>query len=203
MEYAPDIEEYSIDESFLFFNKCNFSLNDWYEIGRELKKRIFTEVGMPISVGAAPTKTLAKLYNKKAKDHGGVLIFEASKLDKILEDTDCATIWGIGPARARTLQLLGIKNALQLKNMDLNLARKLMTSQGVDTVRELNGIRCIDRVEHSKKDVITFELKAAPIGASDHLDSYSRSKDDLLKEGELITSSICFCAVNPHDSGIR
>ena len=114
MEYAPDIEEYSIDESFLFFNKCSFSLDDWYEIGWELKKRIFTEVGMPISVGAAPTKTLAKLYNKKAKDHGGVLIFEASKLDKILEDTDCGTIWGIGPARARTLQLHGIKNALQL-----------------------------------------------------------------------------------------
>ena len=155
MEYAPDIEEYSIDESFLFFNKCNFSLNDWYEIGRELKKRIFTEVGMPISVGAAPTKTLAKLYNKKAKDHGGVLIFEASKLDKILEDTDCSTIWGIGPAHARTLHLHGIKNALQLKHMPLCDAKKLLTIQGFATVQELNGISCIDKIVREKKDVIT------------------------------------------------
>ena len=50
---------------------------------------------------------------------------------------------------------------------------------------------------------MTFELNAAPIAASDHLDSYSRSNEDLLKDGELITSSICFLAVKPHDSGIR
>ena len=63
MEYAPDIEEYSIDESFLFFDKCNWSIKDYEEIGHELKRRIAKEVGIPICVGAAPTKTLAKLYN--------------------------------------------------------------------------------------------------------------------------------------------
>lgn len=155
MEYAPDIEEYSIDESFLFFNKCNFSVSDWYEIGHELKRRIYKEVGMPICVGAAPTKTLAKLYNKKAKEHGGVFVYEPSKVDELLAKTDCGTIWGIGPARARTLQLHGIKNALELKHMPLCDAKKLLTIQGFATVQELNGISCIDKVVREKKDVIT------------------------------------------------
>ena len=155
LEYAPDIEEYSIDESFLFFNKCNFSIKDWYEIGHELKRRIYKEVGMPICVGAAPTKTLAKLYNKKAKEHGGVFVYEKSNVDALLESTDCGTIWGIGPARARTLSIHGIRNALMLKHMPLYDAKKLLTIQGFATVQELNGISCIDKITRDKQDVIT------------------------------------------------
>ena len=155
MEYAPDIEEYSIDEAFLFFDRCNFSLDDWYQLGHELKRRIFKEVGMPICVGAAPTKTLAKLYNKKAKEHGGVFVYEPDKVDELLASTDCSTIWGIGPARAQTLHRNGVKTALDLKNLRLDKAKKLLTIQGYATVRELNGIRCIDKITRDKKEVIT------------------------------------------------
>ena len=155
MEYAPDIEEYSIDESFLFFPKCRFSISDWYAIGHELKQRIYREVGMPICVGAAPTKTLAKLYNKNAKHHGGVFVYQESEIDGLLAQTDCSTIWGIGPARARTLQLHGIKNALELKHLPLNKAKQLLTVQGFATVQELNGIASIDKITREKKDVIT------------------------------------------------
>ncbi len=155
MEYAPEIEEYSIDESFLFFHKCNFPLEEWYRIGFEIKQRIYKEVGMPVCVGAAPTKTLAKLYNKKAKEHDGVFIYEESGVDKLLESTDCGTIWGIGPAKARLLESYGIKNALMLKNMPLNDAKRLLTIQGFATVRELNGIQTIDKVLRTKREVIT------------------------------------------------
>ena len=155
MEYAPEIEEYSIDEAFLFFPKCNFTIKDWYEIGHELKKRIYKEVGMPICVGAAPTKTLAKLYNKKAKEHGGVFVYEESQIDSLLQATDCGTIWGIGPARSKMLFKHGIKTALELKHMPLCDAKKLLTIQGYATVRELNGISCIDRITRDKKEVIT------------------------------------------------
>lgn len=156
LEYAPDIEEYSIDESFLFFNKCNFSVSDWYEIGHELKRRIYKEVGMPICVGAKRRlKLLQRLYNKKAKEYGGVFVYEESRVDELLAQTDCGTIWGIGPARARTLQLHGIKNALELKHMPLCDAKKLLTIQGFATVQELNEIACINKVTREKKDVIT------------------------------------------------
>ena len=155
MEFAPDIEEYSIDESFLFFDNCNWSIKDYEEIGHDLKQRIYKEVGVPICVGAAPTKTLAKLYNKKAKEHGGVFIYDPQEVDVLLESTDCSTIWGIGPARAKKLLLHGIKNALMLKHLPLMDAKRLLTIQGFAPVQELNGIRSIDKVTREKKDVIT------------------------------------------------
>lgn len=155
MEYAPDIEYYSIDESFLFFDDCNWSIQDYQDIGKELKERIYREVGIPICVGAGPTKTLAKLYNKKAKEHEGVFIYNPDEVDALLEQTDCGTIWGIGPARAQKLQLHGIKNALMLKHMPLCDAKRLLTSQGLETVMELNGKRCMDKITKKKKDIIT------------------------------------------------
>lgn len=167
MEYAPDIEEYSIDESFLFFDKCNWSIKDYEEIGHELKRRIAKEVGIPICVGAAPTKTLAKLYNKKAKEHNGVFVYNPCEVDALLESVDCGTIWGIGPARAQKLLLHGIKNALMLKHMPLCDAKRLLTIQGFATVQELNGIRSVEKVTREKKEVITssrqFSVKVESI----------------------------------------
>ena len=154
-EFAPDIEEYSIDESFLFFVKCNWTLKEYEEIGCDLKARIYKEVGMPICVGIGPSKTLAKLYNKKAKEHGGVFVYDPELVDGLLESTDCETIWGIGPARAKKLWNHGIKNALMLKHMPLCDARRLLTIQGFATVRELNGVSCIDKVVRETKDLIT------------------------------------------------
>ncbi len=155
LEYAPDIEEYSIDEAFLFFDKCSWSIKDYEEIGQDLKHRIYKEVGIPICVGAAPTKTLAKLYNKNAKKHNGVFVYDPQQVDELLEQTECSTIWGIGPARAKKLAAHGIKNALMLKHMPLCDAKRLLTIQGFATVQELNGISCIDKVVREKKDVIT------------------------------------------------
>lgn len=155
LEYAPEIEEYSIDESFLFFNKCNWSKREFEELGFELKHRILKEVGIPICIGAAPTKTLAKLYNKKAKEHNGVFVYDETEVDELLAKTECGTIWGIGPARADKLERIGIKNALMLKNLSLGEAKRLLTIQGFATVRELNGVSCIDKVTRETKDIIT------------------------------------------------
>ena len=154
-EYAPEIEEYSIDESFLFFPKCNWSISDYYEIGTELKNRIWKEVGIPICVGAAPSKTLAKLYNKKAKLYKGVYIYDENEIDKLLQQTPCGEIWGVGPARAETLKRNGINTALELKQMPLDIAKKLLTIQGVATVQELRGIPYIDRVTRERNENIT------------------------------------------------
>lgn len=155
LEYAPEVEEYSIDECFLFFDGCNWSEKEYEEIGYDLKKRISREVGIPICVGIAPTKTLAKLYNKNAKKNGGVFVYKQNEVDALLQKTPCDGIWGIGTAKSRTLFHHGIENALMLKQMPLNEAKKLLTIQGYSTVRELNGIRCIDRIIREKRDVIT------------------------------------------------
>ena len=155
LEYAPEIEEYSIDESFLFFDNCDWSIKDFEEIGYELKKRIYKEVGIPICVGAAPTKTLAKLYNKNAKHHGGVFVYDKKQVDALLEHTECGDIWRIGYASAKKLAVYGIRNALMLKHMPLADAKKLLTITGFATVQELNGIRILDKVSRETKEVIT------------------------------------------------
>lgn len=156
MDYAPEIEEYSIDESFLFFPKCNgWSNDDFYQAGLELRQRVWKEVGVPISVGSGPTKTLAKLYNKKAKDHGGVFIYDSGTVDELLSQTACGEIWGIGRARAETLGRCGIKSALELKHMPLHIAKEMLTVQGFGTVQELNGIPYLDRITRTKNETIT------------------------------------------------
>ena len=155
LEYAPEIEEYSIDESFLFFDNCDWSIKDYEEIGHELKHRIYKEVGIPICVGAAPTKTLAKLYNKNAKEHGGVFVYDKEQVDALLEKTECGDIWRIGRASAKKLSVYGIRNALMLKHMPPADAKKLLTITGFATVQELNGIRMLDKVSRESKEVIT------------------------------------------------
>lgn len=155
MEYAPQIEEYSIDESFLFFDDCNFSKKDYEEICHELKSRIMQEIGMPICVGAAPSKTLAKLYNKRAKEHGGVFVYDEETVDSLLADTPTSTIWNVGPATVAKLSRYGIRTALDLKHMNLSLAKEKLNVNGANTVLELNGKRCIDLVERDFKEVIT------------------------------------------------
>ena len=67
--YAPEIEAYSIDESFLFFP--DWTNVDYAEIGIDIKNAVYKETGIPVSVGIAPSKTLAKMCNKLAKNRGG------------------------------------------------------------------------------------------------------------------------------------
>jgi DNA polymerase V len=153
LEYAPKIEVYSIDESFLFFP--NFSHDELESICKDLRQKVLREVGMPICVGAAPSKTLAKWYNKNAKAHGGVYVYDPLTIDAELERTPVEDIWGIGSSRAFTLASLGIRNALQLKHLRLDLAKKYLTLQGAATVQELNGIEAIDEVTRERKDTIT------------------------------------------------
>jgi DNA polymerase V len=153
LEYAPKIEVYSIDESFLFFP--DFSSSEIESICIDLRKKILREVGMPICVGAAPTKTLAKWYNKHAKLHDGVYVYDGNTIDAELQNTPCGDIWGIGPSRAFTLASIGVTNALQLKHLRLDIAKKYLTLQGAATVQELNCIEAIDEVSREKKQVVT------------------------------------------------
>ena len=156
MDYAPEIEEYSIDESFLFFPKCGgWSREDFIQVGVELRQRVWKEVGVPISVGGGPTKTLAKLYNKRAKERGGVYIYDPRDVDSVLASTKACDIWGIGRARGETLGRCGITTALELKHFPLHLAKKLLTVQGFGTVQELNGIPYLDRITRTKNETIT------------------------------------------------
>ncbi|MEO8399707.1 MAG: Y-family DNA polymerase, partial [Ignavibacteriaceae bacterium] len=117
-QYTPKIEVYSIDEAFLSLKGYSYlNLTDY---ARDIKDKLKKWIGVPVSIGVAKTKTLAKIANRYAKkklEFNGVLnIIEHKNIDAFLEQTNVENIWGIGRGYKERLHKYGIKNALQLKN---------------------------------------------------------------------------------------
>jgi DNA polymerase V len=150
--FAPEVEVYSIDESFLFFP--SWINGNYTEIARDVKTAVTKETGIPVSIGVAPNKTLAKMCNTLAKKRDGICNWQELNQDEELANYPAADIWGIGPSKAAFLKRQGITTALQLKNYPLHKAQKHMTITGCRTVQELNGIAAIDRVEEAPRQMV-------------------------------------------------
>lgn len=139
--FAEKNEIYSIDESFLFIpDMVNM---DYTAFGRSLKQFVWRQVGIPVSVGIAPTKTLAKICNKLAKKSGGVFSWLECDKDETLRNYKIENVWNIGPVKSQLLKAHGYFTALSLKNMPLEKAKKFLTITGMNTVLELNGKQAI------------------------------------------------------------
>ncbi len=137
---APAVEVYSIDEAFL--DLSGFRNRDQY--CRNLKTDVEQSTGIPVSVGVAPTKTLAKIANRIAKmdpANGGVFILPndpASDLAQI----DVQDVWGVGRRLGRRLNEMEIKNARSLQKQDPRFIRQHFSVVLEKTVRELQGVPC-------------------------------------------------------------
>lgn len=159
---APEVEVYSIDESFLFFPDWN-NLEP-VEIGKRLRALAQEEVGIAVSVGIAPSKTLAKLCNKLAKKRGGVCYWEELDKDTELKNYAVGDIWGIGYSKTQRLATYGIMTAYDLKRYPLHLAKKHLTINGMRTVQELNEIPAIDRIERdTRQNICSSKSFANPV----------------------------------------
>jgi DNA polymerase V len=143
--FARRLEAYSIDECFLEVDGLTpAELEDW---GRRLKEEVERCTGIPVTVGIAETKCLAKIANKVAKKSPktrGVLdLFGSPHVDRALERLGVGDVWGVGPAYERMLEESGVKTALDLKHAPESWVRSKMTVVGHRIVKELNGIPCI------------------------------------------------------------
>ena len=145
-DFAPEVELYSIDEAFLRLEHKGpgGSLADF---GSKVRETVYRWTGIPLSVGLAETKTLAKLANRLAKKSDkakGVLDLSRSPFqDYALECTPVGQLWGIGRQSAKLLNSRGITNARQLRDVDLRWARKALTVVGARIVEELRGNSCL------------------------------------------------------------
>jgi DNA polymerase V len=148
--FTPDVEIYSIDEAFLDLSQCKRP--DLTDYGHKIRSTIKQWTGIPVSIGMAETKTLAKIANKIAKQSvraEGVLNLTASPyLNRALEITDVDDVWGIGRSYCKFLKNYGIHNALQLRDADDNVIKKKMGITGVRLLQELRGVPCY-ALEHS------------------------------------------------------
>lgn len=141
--FSPEIEVYSVDEAFLGLAETRKSFDF---IGREIREKIDKYFGIPVGVGIAETKTLAKIANKickKSEKAKGVLdLYKSPYTDIALERTKIGDVWEVGRATVEKVAPLGVETALDFKNLDLRWVKKNLTVKGGRTLLELRGFRC-------------------------------------------------------------
>jgi len=151
-EYSPDQEIYSIDECFLGLD--GFSHLDLVEYGKQIRRQVKQWVGIPVCVGIAETKTLAKLANHCAKKglagEAGVCDFSrltGPELSRLFAGIEVGEVWGVGRQQTRKLGELGITTVEDLRTADARTLRDRFSVVVERTMAELNGVPCIE-LEH-------------------------------------------------------
>lgn len=142
---APDIEVYSIDEAFVPLTGALAINAD--NVASLIRSRVLQWVGLPVSIGIAPTRVLAKIATRIAKKfpvYGGIFnLLHCKSMEKVLEYVPVKDIWGVGRKGAVKLKSAGIHTARDLRDADPELVRRLMTIHGLNILMELQGIPAI------------------------------------------------------------
>ena len=167
-EWVEVLEIYSIDEAFGRLKRPagNGDLGDW---GRQLRRDVQRRLGLPVAVGIAPTKVLAKLANKIAKTspaEGGVFDFSSSAdPDRQLEAIAIEDVWGIGRQLSRLCRLRGISHARALRDMSSGELRRRCGVVGVRLQQELRGHACLplELVPPAKRETCVSRSFSQPI----------------------------------------
>ena len=153
--YSPQIDVYSIDEAFLDLSGMGTpqQLTDYC---KQMIRHIHKGTGIPVSLGIAPTKTLAKVaskFAKKYKGYEGVCLMDTDeKREKALKQFPVEDVWGIGHRSMGKLHYHGIRTAWDLTQKSESWIRRELTVTGVRTWKELRGESCIsiDELPHKK-----------------------------------------------------
>lgn len=141
----PNIEIASIDEAFIDFDGISHS--EIERIGKTIVKKVGRDIGIPVSLGIAPTKTLAKVgayFAKRYKGYSGVCIIDDGiKIEKALSLIDIRHVWGVGRRLVPQLNAIGIYKAIDFARLPLNVIKQKCNITGEKTWRELKGEPCI------------------------------------------------------------
>ncbi len=155
-EAAPRIEIYSIDEAFMLLDGVPEA--DLLPLCRDLIVRIRRWVGIPVSIGLAPTKTLAKVANHFAKRYPGYRgvcrIDDETKREKALQLTPVDDVWGIGWRMGPKLKGLGVNTAYDFTRRPEVWVHRLMGITGVRTWKELQGMEAVQEETPARRQSI-------------------------------------------------
>lgn len=145
-EFAPHVEVYSIDEAFLDLR--GMENKDFDALAKSISARCKRNTGIPVSVGIAPTRTLAKIASKLCKQYpklqGGCYMHRKEDIEKVLRKFPINYVWGVGRKMFAKLQDRGINTAYDYTQMPHYLVQKLFGITGLRTWRELRGESCIE-----------------------------------------------------------
>ena len=206
-EFAPEQEVYSIDESFLHLT----GMRDLAGVGSQIRARVKQWLGLPVCVGIAPTKTLAKLCNATAKAYNkldGVLDYNSlsdERKTKLLQSFDVGDIWGVGRKLKERLNLLGIENAYALRESDPEEMSRRFSVVMKRTITELRGISCIDmeNIDEARKQILSSRSFGRPVTELFELEEpvtmyTSRAAEKLRGDGTLANEITVFIRTNPY-----
>lgn len=219
---TPKIEIYSVDESFL--DLSSLPIKNYEEWGRVVVESIRRYIGVPVSIGIAPTKTLAKLAADAAKQHErrltgewrwgkhGVVSFVGmgAERDALLAAMPINEVWGVGWRTNPKLRAEGISNALAMANTRPQHAQQLMGISGRKMVAELNGTACFPmefegKVAQSIERGRTFgeDTNKMHVLESAIANMTARAAFSLRREGLLVRRIGFYTNTNRHKPGYR
>ncbi len=165
-EFSSEVEIYSIDEAFI--NLSHVPSSRLVEFAEGIRAKILRDTGIPVSIGISTTKTLAKIAQaiaKKNKYNGVYNLLDKDDQTRVLSMTPNSDIWGIGIKSARTLEDLGVFNALQFRDMNSSYVRKYLKLSGQKIQQELKEHSCfeIEQIHETTKNITVSRSFGKPV----------------------------------------
>ncbi|WP_038250962.1 DNA polymerase Y family protein [Ghiorsea bivora] len=137
--YSPNIEEYSIDEGFVDMNGIRSMWDKSYRgIADDIRRTVYDEVGITVSVGISTTRILSKIASEMNKPNGSTII-PGRRIANFLREVPVGDIPGIGGSRKQLMKKLRIQTAFDFTNTPLERIDMMLGKVGVDLWNELNG----------------------------------------------------------------
>lgn len=195
--FSPRVEQYSIDELFIDLTGLG---HDYHRLATQIKQAVWREVRMPVGIGVAPSKTLAKLANHAAKTLSktqGICVLDTPVKWQWLEQrTPVREIWGIGARLTLHLKALGIASAWDLAQVSPKQIRRRFNVNVERTIRELNGVPCIPINEEPQDKQQIFvtrsfgEKTTALEPLRQHISRYAAAAAEKLRSQSCSTSAV-------------
>lgn len=202
---APRVEVYSIDEAFLALNGFESRLEPH---ALDIRRQVLQWTGIPVSIGIAPTKTLAKVANRVAKGRTGgtgvQVLMDARAQDQALGALALTDIWGIAGRLAHRLEQLGITTPLALRDANPDLIRSRLGVVVERTQRELQGVPCmsLEPVAPANKTIVASRSFGQAVTTLDEMAAamashVERAAAKMRRQGLLCGGIAVFVTTNP------
>lgn len=213
-EITPQIEVYSIDESFLDIS--SLSIPNYRAWALNVRQRVLQEIGVPVSIGVAPSKTLAKLASEIAKQQplyqGAFSFLELTKEanNQALSNILVKDVWGVGRRFAPKLHSQGVYTVLDLSRMPPRRAQQLLSIRGRQMVAELNGTSCfpLEKVHKQQKSIMRGRTFGEDTNNREAIESIiasmtARAAFRLREEHQATLRAAIFIETSRHKPGYR
>ncbi|MCH9692195.1 MAG: Y-family DNA polymerase [Gammaproteobacteria bacterium] len=206
-QFSPEVEVYSIDEMFLDLRGLQQA---WRSYGQQIRQSLWRDVRMPVGVGIAPTKTLAKLANRAAKKipkcQGVCVLDTAKKWQWLQRRTPVDKVWGIGQRLSKRLARFGITTAQDLALANPKILRNQISINIERTIEELNGNPCFSLKEQppAKQQIYCSRSFGEKLSALQPIQQAvatyaSRAMEKLRAQQFLVKTIHLFLHTSPHE----